>query len=875
MDPRYPWNPQGYANGQYGPPPPAPPPNGYAPNGYQMPYSQQPMPQMYPPSQPMQGQPRVVVPPRPTQYGAPMDDMRAHSRMGQPQVVIPPRNPNTMAQMANPKIRQVQVQVPVSQRGNSSGGPGNYQQQQAQTPVSKPVHRSQSFQENSGMNQQRRTPSIPTPQQHRTPLQPQSTPQQQRTHSSQASASQQRPPQQRPPQPQTPSQVRHPQVIIRKPASHSTPTSTRPPPTPSKALPTDLSVLLLSAADEYINAARDLGAIIALKQRHADLTQYYKLMALGLGCMETVLKEFNLVPKEEAKLRLRYASLLIEETNNPSEIEACLTKGIALCDRSRLVDLKYSMQHLQARYQFQTNHRAALKSLDAPISEAETFQHIPWVYAFRFLKASLALQVPGRPETSSALQQLHAISEHAGRHSDHAIFVTCSTWEALIHLRNSGPDHIEHAQRAIASARSLQLQVSPKRLGQIATLVDVVDIACSLQQGWPNEAKVSALQKKMDDATFTDGVFSVLIERSFGGSTTIATGDIFRKAQDGRDQLTLSWLPKQDVGLLSYYLSGMSRLSTEAELLDKAIRYLNEGHNASQMQLNHPTSRPMSVSTAIKRQNQVSIMDWHITFALGIHACFRENRTATKNMLKILRGRVSKHPFKNNGKYKRLLSYLAGTYYQSGGAFDSALAAYTSPTLALPETAGSANDFDTDIAILATMNRMMILQNPAHPQHYLAEILFVQLEPFCISHTNRQIDGAFRIFRGLHASSELSLNRQKTFFHNAMNAAQSVKNSQFLSICLTGITDRFYKDSIDAQAVKSARAARQVTKLGRINLWRAVAAGLCVHIFQRNGLESEALEALRGIAMLMETLPPPLKGEPVVEEEDLGVEGVV
>ena len=92
------------------------------------------------------------------------------------------------------------------------------------------------------------------------------------------------------------------------------------------------------------------------------------------------------------------------------------------------------MQHLQARFQFKTNHRAALKSLDGPISEAETFQHIVWVYALRFLKVSLAVQVPGRPEMASALQQLHAIAGHAQRREDYAIYITACALEAMVQI---------------------------------------------------------------------------------------------------------------------------------------------------------------------------------------------------------------------------------------------------------------------------------------------------------------------------------------------------------------------------------------------------------------------------------------------------------
>lgn len=52
----------------------------------------------------------------------------------------------------------------------------------------------------------------------------------------------------------------------------------------------DYQVLLLSLADEYLNAAHRHGTRTALVTREADVEEYYKLIATGLGCLEAVLK---------------------------------------------------------------------------------------------------------------------------------------------------------------------------------------------------------------------------------------------------------------------------------------------------------------------------------------------------------------------------------------------------------------------------------------------------------------------------------------------------------------------------------------------------------------------------------------------------------
>lgn len=48
----------------------------------------------------------------------------------------------------------------------------------------------------------------------------------------------------------------------------------------------DYQTLLLALADEYLNAAHGKGTSLALTKDSADLADYYKLVATGLGCLE-------------------------------------------------------------------------------------------------------------------------------------------------------------------------------------------------------------------------------------------------------------------------------------------------------------------------------------------------------------------------------------------------------------------------------------------------------------------------------------------------------------------------------------------------------------------------------------------------------------
>jgi len=95
----------------------------------------------------------------------------------------------------------------------------------------------------------------------------------------------------------------------------------------------DRPKLLMSLAEEFFDAAHQLAPSASLSMTSANVETYEKLISTGLGCLDTALKNVRLPPRVEANIRLRYAGVLYEETENFMEAEISLSKGIALCDR--------------------------------------------------------------------------------------------------------------------------------------------------------------------------------------------------------------------------------------------------------------------------------------------------------------------------------------------------------------------------------------------------------------------------------------------------------------------------------------------------------------------------------------------------------------
>lgn len=353
---------------------------------------------------------------------------------------------------------------------------------------------------------------------------------------------------------------------------------------PYQTPPLDYQLLLLSLAEEYFAAAYGFGSMADIAHRESKMQAYYKMMATGLGCLEAVLKYFKMEPEKEAMVRLRYATILFEETENTMEAEDSLNKGIVLCDRHRFFDLKYNMQHLLARIQFSKTPRATFKFLDGILKDAEAYQHVAWVYAFRFLKVSMHLELSSHQDLIAALNQFKSIISVARNYGDKAILAIGTTLEALTCLRiSSNAEYYEEAQRALAAVRSLQLDPATEELHQLTVLMSFVDLCCQLQQFEPLQAisKMQIMQNALRTVNSSqswtdDGSFAIPIPAARMPSCKSQTG-IVRRRNNNTIVLMFNWMPKEDIYNVGYLLGGASMANRNTVDGKKSEHLLEEG----------------------------------------------------------------------------------------------------------------------------------------------------------------------------------------------------------------------------------------------------------------------------------------------------------
>lgn len=116
-------------------------------------------------------------------------------------------------------------------------------------------------------------------------------------------------------------------------SARSSSISKRSPSVSHRSVLADQNSLLVCVAEECFSKARGNLQDVVSSSSGGAVIEYQKLIATGLSCLETVLSSNRLTPRQEAKVRLRYASILYEDTESMMEAETALTKGIKLCDK--------------------------------------------------------------------------------------------------------------------------------------------------------------------------------------------------------------------------------------------------------------------------------------------------------------------------------------------------------------------------------------------------------------------------------------------------------------------------------------------------------------------------------------------------------------
>ncbi|KAH8882838.1 hypothetical protein GQ53DRAFT_787290 [Thozetella sp. PMI_491] len=604
--------------------------------------------------------------------------------------------------------------------------------------------------------------------------------------------------------------------------------------------------LLLYVAEDCLSKAKASAKDIAGSMGANEVAEHHKLLSTGLTCLEVAMQANTLKskPRLEAKILLRYASTLVEETNNLMEAEVALKKVQTIAETNRFLDLNYSAQFILMKAVFQRNSKAALKTIDQKISDCTTYKHVHWIYAFRFLKASFYLQL-GTAADHHALENLRAIGAIAKQRGDKAIFVLATLMEGLAHLGTPKDDATTRVQTCIAQASTYQLEASV-HLPQIDVLLMFLDLACSLldKAHDASNAKWSSVQTRLGELhnspAWDEPELLLPISKQSVSSQSQAivsqdTSAILRPGSDGTDFLVLAALGRRETDALAYTLSGLAQLH-KAVQLGASSSIWSEGLKL--LEDAQPISYTRSLPEALKDTQWETELACYTNMLIGLQsATLCEWPRVERCLAKIEKQQLS-------GCLELLALYLKGVFKQGTAKLADAIKIWQDPRFALDTSSAgfkpAKGRVESDLAILAALNRMWIMQNPEFIDEAKVQELIDFFTPVCVDHPDKEIKTACNLALAAIYSPALTIHKSKRHIQLALSASQETSNNHHLSISLNVLRCRLFENVVGVQALKSAKAGSTQAKRGGNILWMSVAEGMLAQSFEMQNSPEEA-----------------------------------
>ncbi|KPM41292.1 hypothetical protein AK830_g5221 [Neonectria ditissima] len=618
---------------------------------------------------------------------------------------------------------------------------------------------------------------------------------------------------------------------------------------PPKPRPVDTVQIMVAVAEECFKKARSSVHDVAMHLEPARVDEYQNLITTGLACLEASLQNHRLSPRQEARMRLRYAAVLLEETENLMEAETALTKGITLCDKHRLFDLKYCMQYIMLKVLFQRSHKAALNAVDRHISNCEAFKHVHWVYAFKLLKATFYMEV-GQTADAGALENIRSIQVIANSRGDNAISAFASILEGLALIKASKDGNVEKVQTCIAQAAKFQFDPSV-RIIQLDMLTLLLDLASSINQQSPDvtSQKLRLLQKRLDECGDWHNVkadFVIPVKKQPSTAQTISgdTAAIIRggDSNEPMDFLVMSFMTKMELTSLVFTFSGLTNLHRLSSSGPKSAEFWREGLKI--LDAWDTTTSGIRYGPSTSLQEAIRQREWRIeaqaylNILLGLLAASHCQWDTVKQFMVKLEVLITP----STQSILRLLSvYLSGVYHQGTGDLQAAVSVFRDPCFSLSQRGTGIKAAHREMALLAGLNRLWIMQHPSQRDDLETLDLIEELQPLCSMHPNIDLRTAWHnVMAALVTDPPQQLNQRKQHIQAAMGGSRATNNVLGAAVTLAIMRSRLFENVIGEQALKSAMAAAKQAQRSGNTLWQSVADGMLAHSYEVQGQQEEA-----------------------------------
>ena len=188
--------------------------------------------------------------------------------------------------------------------------------------------------------------------------------------------------------------------------------------------------------------------------------------------------------------------------------------------------------------------------------------------------------------------------------------------------------------------------------------------------------------------------------------------------------------------------------------------------------------------------------------------------------------------------------YLTGVFKQGTAKLGEALAIWKDPRFAMDRNGIPQNNTShiaSELCVLAALNRIWIMQSPAHSHDGETAQLLDFLRPLCEDNPDLDIRIAYNlVLASITLDPPLPINQVKQHMKLSLNGAQNTSNTHFLSIALNIMRNKLFENVVGEQALKSARASTAQAKKSGNLLWMSVAEGMLAQSLEQQGLKEEA-----------------------------------
>ncbi|KAJ6264701.1 hypothetical protein Dda_0851 [Drechslerella dactyloides] len=570
----------------------------------------------------------------------------------------------------------------------------------------------------------------------------------------------------------------------------------------------DRHLLFLALADSYLNTAHSTGI-----KESFDGSLYQTLVTAAIRCLEAALYQCKLQPKFEAALRLRYASVLEEETENMTDAEQILHKG------NNFQDLKFAMQHLLVRIMYRMKPKAAFILLSQQIKETEVLSIAFWTYSFRFLLSSLRTQRTDEQDDNAAVSSLRSAADLAKKRDDVHVYALANLMEASI-LLAQGVVGVDAAKKALTRAQNVPLQGVP----QLVFLYQMLDIMWATIQGsaiLETEAKMKLLQENLDGNVPwklwpADGTFGISVKPS--------------SDRGGSEELRFRWLPKADLWALVWFLSGMIR--THSNGLDqKSEACLGRGLEMVEGLLSGNADPGLySVETAAARITWRKVLKLSITLQLVYCYAARSAWDEAITTLRQVEAQFSGIEDETQQKFiKPWLIYTTAIVRHGAGNLSRALTTYQS----------LFSDRTSEIGILATLNSALILYGPRMRDLKQARDLLGSVTDFASNHRNPVIQAVFNVVKVALEKPGERLNEVRGMLSTSNRIFRQAGTHHMLTMTLALVCAKIFNPDPHHHVNMSRATADCAVKSGD-RLWQALTKTMYADALVRGNRESEA-----------------------------------